>query len=184
MNIPTGTERLSIRPWNKGSDFQNLFDLCSNRDVMRHFPAILSEEETKSFLDRLISSHQENGFCFLPIEDRNTGKFLGFAGLHRPRFSKPLAFSPCVEIGWRLLPEAWGQGLASEAARAWLEFGFESAALDEIVSFTAVQNIPSQKVMQRIGMLRDLDGDFDHPSVPDGHHLQRHVLYRLKRNQF
>jgi RimJ/RimL family protein N-acetyltransferase len=103
--------------------------------------------------------------------------FIGFAGLAVPRFTA--AFTPCVEIGWRLAVEHWGKGYATEAARLALAYGFETAGLAEIVSFTTVANLRSRAVMERLGMHRDPADDFDHPSLPDGHPLRRHVLYRI-----
>jgi ribosomal-protein-alanine N-acetyltransferase len=101
---------------------------------------------------------------------------IGMVGLHRVRAELPCA--PAVEIGWRLHPDSWGRGYASEAAAASLRFGFEQARLTEIVAFTTTLNTRSQAVMERIGMRRDAAGDFDHPSVPEGSPLRRHVLYR------
>jgi ribosomal-protein-alanine N-acetyltransferase len=89
---------------------------------------------------------------------------------------------PCVEIGWRLARAYWGQGYATEGARASLRYGFETLGVTEIVAFTAVGNAPSRRVMDRIGMTRDPDGDFDHPLVPIGHPHRRHVLYRIRRS--
>ena len=105
---------------------------------------------------------------------------LGFVGLAVPRFDPPFpATDPCVEIGWRLRRDAWGHGYASEAARESLRHGFETLALEEVVSFTAVANEPSRAVMRRIGLRHDPAGDFDHPLLEPGHPLRRHVLYRL-----
>jgi RimJ/RimL family protein N-acetyltransferase len=92
-----------------------------------------------------------------------------------------LPCSPAVEVGWRLARDAWGQGYATEAARAALSYGFDVLGLDAIVSFTATTNAPSIAVMQRLGMTRDPAEDFDHPAVPVGHPVRRHVLYRLAR---
>jgi RimJ/RimL family protein N-acetyltransferase len=97
-------------------------------------------------------------------------------GLHRVRPELPCA--PAVEVGWRLHPDQWGQGYATEAASASLRFGFDEADLEEIVAFTTTLNTRSQAVMERIGMVHDPEGDFDHPSVPKGSPLRRHVLYR------
>jgi ribosomal-protein-alanine N-acetyltransferase len=96
-----------------------------------------------------------------------------------PRFEA--AFTPAVEVGWRLAVEAWGHGYATEAARAALAFGFEERGLDEIVSFTTPANVRSRAVMERIGMTRDPADDFDHPNLPPESPLRRHVLYRLSR---
>ena len=105
--------------------------------------------------------------------------FIGFIGLSIPQFEAH--FTPCVEIGWRLARAEWGKGYASEGARAALAFGFERLGLAEIVSFTAVSNLRSRRVMERIGMQRRAAEDFDHPNLPEGHPLRRHVLYRIAR---
>ena len=111
------------------------------------------------------------------VEVRNVAPFIGFIGLAVPRFESH--FTPCVEIGWRLSADHWGRGYATEGAQAALTFGFDVVGLPEIVSFTVPDNIRSRRVMEKIGMKRDPAEDFDHPSLPDGHRLQRHVLYRI-----
>ncbi len=83
-----------------------------------------------------------------------------------------------VEAGWRLHPDWWGHGYATEAAAASLHYGFTTGGLNDIVAFTAAVNLRSQAVMERIGMVREPDGDFDHPGVAEGSPLRRHVLYR------
>jgi RimJ/RimL family protein N-acetyltransferase len=107
---------------------------------------------------------------------------MGFTGLSVPGFEAP--FTPAVEVGWRLARWAWGNGYATEAATAALDFGFSRAALDEVVSFTSFQNIRSQAVMQRLGMTRDPTDDFEPPRIPPGHRLRPHVLYRISRQQW
>jgi RimJ/RimL family protein N-acetyltransferase len=116
------------------------------------------------------------------VERREDGVFLGFTGLAYQTFEAP--FTPCVEVGWRYDKFAWEHSYATEAAREALRFGFEVAGLDEIVSFTSPLNAASVRVMERIGLHRDGDGDFDYPNMPVGHPLRRHVLYRLKREEF
>lgn len=178
MDVELETERLVLRPWRE-SDIAPFAALCADAEVMRYFPAPLTREESKALIARAMQKTEEDGFCFQPVEEKATGRFLGFVGLSRP--AAPLPFAPCVEVGWRLAQTAWGQGFASEAARAWLRFGYETLDLEEIVSFTASQNLPSQAVMRRIGMSRDMAADFEHPLLVDGHPLRPHVLYRLSR---
>jgi RimJ/RimL family protein N-acetyltransferase len=108
---------------------------------------------------------------------RESEEFIGFAGLAVPEFEAH--FTPAVEIGWRLARSAWGKGYATEAARAALDFGFEEVGLAEVVSFTVPANRRSRAVMERIGMSRDPQDDFDHPGLPVGHPQRPHVLYRL-----
>jgi len=122
------------------------------------------------------------GFGFWAVEVPGVADFIGFVGLNQPSFSAP--FMPCVEIGWRLAHEHWGHGYATEAAQVALRFGFLDLALPEIVSFTAIVNERSQRVMQRLGMLHDQAEDFDHPAPPEGDRLRRHVLYRLSRERW
>ena len=148
-------------------------------EVMEHFPAPLTRDESDALVDRIEAGFDEQGWGLWALEERESGAFLGFTGLNRPGFDAH--FTPAVEIGWRLARPAWGRGYASEAARAAAAFAFETLALDELVSFTAVANVRSQRVMQRIGMTRDPADDFDHPALPAGHPLRRHVLYRLAR---
>ena len=116
------------------------------------------------------------------MEVRDTREFIGFVGLSVPRFEA--AFTPCVEIGWRLAREHWGRGLATEGARAVVRHGFEVQRLPELVSFTVPANRRSLRVMGKLGMTRDPKDDFDHPSIPAGHPLRSHVLYRLKREEW
>jgi ribosomal-protein-alanine N-acetyltransferase len=128
-------------------------------------------------VDKIAAGFDERGYGLWAVEVAESGDFIGFTGLSVPRF--PAHFMPAVEIGWRLARSAWGHGYASEAARRALEFGFEDLGLPEIVSFTATGNLRSRAVMARIGMTHDPVDDFDHPLVPEGSRLRRHVLYRL-----
>lgn len=145
-------------------------------EVMRHFPALQTAEESRRTVDAWRAQFDERGFSNWAVELKATGEFIGFVGLSVPR--RVLPFSPCVEIGWRLARQHWHQGYATEGARACLRVGFETLGLHEIVSFTALQNLPSRAVMVRIGMT-DSGQDFDHPALPEGHVLRRHCLYRI-----
>lgn len=127
-------------------------------------------------VDRCESMIARNGWGFWAAELRGSGEFIGFVGLNDP--TAPLPFAPCTEVGWRLAFEFWGRGLATEAAREALRFGFEQLGLEEIVSFTAVSNQRSRAVMERLGMSQS--GTFEHPSVPAGSPLRLHWLYRLR----
>jgi RimJ/RimL family protein N-acetyltransferase len=172
------TARLLLRGW-RDADRPSFAALNADPEVMRHFPAPLSKAASDRLVDAFIESWEERGFGQWAVERAADGQFLGFTGLSRPSFEAP--FMPAVEVGWRLAREAWGQGYATEAARAALVFGFETLQLDEIVSFTVPANVRSTRVMARIGMTHDPADDFDHPKLPDDHPLRRHVLYRLRR---
>lgn len=113
---------------------------------------------------------------------RGIAPFIGFIGLAKPTFEAH--FTPAVEVGWRLAHEYWGHGYATEGALASIQHGFEGLGLPEIVSFTAVQNCRSRAVMEKIGMHRTAEDDFDHPKLPANHKLRRHVLYRLNRSEW
>ncbi len=177
------TERLVLRKWEE-RDLDGMVEMNSDPRVMEFFPAVMSREESAHMLERLIARQADLGFAFPAVEDRTSGRFLGFCGLNIPTYPKPLPFDPCVEIGWRLIPDAWGKGIAQEAARIWLGFGFETLDVTEIVSFTTETNLRSQKLMQRLGLVTDATDDFDHPMLEEGHPLLRHVLYRLTKDRF
>lgn len=153
--------------------------MCADPEVMEFFPAVLNREESDAAIVRVEVHQREHGFCFFAAEWIGRAPFIGFIGLAHVLFQAP--FTPAVEIGWRLARPYWGHGLATEGARAALNYGFQSLELDEIVSFTVPGNIRSRRVMEKIGMKRDRSGDFDHPHLPQGHPLRRHVLYRLRR---
>lgn len=175
------TDRLLLRNW-RDSDREPFAALNADPAVMEHFPATQTREQSDALIDRQLSAFAERGWGLWAVEVRDTGEFIGFTGLAVPRFEAH--FTPAVEIGWRLAKGAWGNGYATEAARAALAHAFGPAGLDALVSFTATTNLPSQRVMQRIGMVHDAAGDFDHPNLPHGHRLQRHVLYRIDRAQW
>ena len=128
---------------------------------------------------RIRAHFARHGFGFWAVEVPGVAEFIGLVGLAVPRFEAH--FTPCVEIGWRLARAHWGRGYATEAARAALDFGFRDLNLDEIVAFTVPTNRRSRAVMERIGMTRSAADDFDHPAIPEGHPLRRHVLYRARR---
>lgn len=175
------TERLVLRRWQPG-DREPFAALNCDPEVMAHFPAPLDRAASDTFIDRIEAGFEANGFGLWALQRRDTGEFLGFTGLSVPRFTAH--FRPAVEIGWRLRRTAWGQGLATEAARRALAVGFDDYGLAEIVSFTATSNTASQAVMRRLGMVTDPSEDFDHPALPAGHRLRRHVLYRLGRARY
>jgi RimJ/RimL family protein N-acetyltransferase len=144
---------------------------------MEHFPATLSREESDALADRIEAHFAKHGYGFWAVELVGVAPFIGFVGLAVPRIEAH--FTPCVEIGWRLAPQFWGQGIAVEAALAALKYGFEMLQLKEIVAYTVTANTKSRRVMEKLGMTHDPQDDFDHPSLPEGHPLRRHVLYRV-----
>jgi ribosomal-protein-alanine N-acetyltransferase len=172
------TSRLVLRRW-RDADRGPFAALNADPLVMAHFPSPLSREESDAFVDRIDSGLEQRGWGLWAVEVPGTAAFVGFVGLNPATFGAP--FTPAVEVGWRLAHEHWGRGYATEGAQAALDFGFETLALDEIVSFTTHGNTRSRDVMDRLGMHHDPVDDFDNPNVAAGDPLRRHVLYRLDR---
>jgi RimJ/RimL family protein N-acetyltransferase len=173
------TDRLHLRLW-RNDDLPAFAALNADPKVMEFFPKPLDRAESDTLAARIRDSFVLRGFGLWAVEVPGVADFIGFVGLSVPQFEAH--FTPCVEIGWRLAYEHWGSGYATEAARAALDFGFAHLALDQIVSFTATANRRSWRVMERLGMTRSPADDFDHPMVPEGHPLRRHVLYRAARS--
>jgi len=174
------TERLRLRQW-IAADRDAFAALSADPEVMRYYPHVLSREAADRTVDAWSAELAARGWSNWAVARRDTGEFVGAVGITVPR--RQLPFMPCVEIGWRLARAHWKQGYATEAARAALRLGFETLALEEIVSFTALVNTPSRAVMERLGM-SDSGEDFDHPALPEGHPLRRHCLYRLGRDRW
>ena len=171
------TDRLILRGW-RDEDREPFAALNADPAVMEHFPATLTADESDAMIERARGFWADRGLCWFAVQIKD-GPFIGFTGLHRQEF--PAHFTPAVEIGWRLARAAWGFGYATEAARAAISWGFDTVGLDSIVSFTTTANTRSRAVMQRLGMQHDPSEDFDHPSLPIGHPMRRHVLYRLQK---
>ena len=173
------TPRLLLRRW-RPEDRIPFAALNADPKVMEHFPGLYSAEETDRMIARIEQHFEERGFGLWAVEIIDVAPFAGFVGLSVPRIEAH--FTPCVEVGWRLAAEYWGHGYATEGARAALAYGFDILGLQEIVSFTVPENIRSRRVMEKIGMRHDEAGDFEHPLLPEGHRLRRHVLYRIARS--
>ncbi|MBE9115471.1 GNAT family N-acetyltransferase [Lusitaniella coriacea LEGE 07157] len=171
------TPRLILRGW-QPSDREPFARLNADPEVMKYFPATLSRQESDELIERIESHRQTHNFCFWAVEERSTGAFIGFIGLKVPAFEAH--FTPTVEVGWRLAKEFWGKGYATEGAKEAIRYGFETIGLNEIVSFTAQINLRSIAVMKRLGMTHNQADDFNHPSLPSGHPLQRHVFFRIQ----
>lgn len=152
----------------------------ANPQVMEYFPGMLDRAGSRQFMARINATQQENGFCFWAAELLETGQLMGFIGLNQVSFEAD--FTPAVEIGWRLAPDFWGKGLASEGAKACLQFAFERLRVSEVVSFTPLQNQRSYHVMERIGMKRS--HTFAHPKLEPGSWLEQHLLYRISRTEW
>jgi RimJ/RimL family protein N-acetyltransferase len=172
------TPRLLLRRW-RDDDREPFAEMCADARVMRHFPSPLTRDECDRMVDRNLAHFERHGFGLYAAELRDTGAFIGFIGLAVPSFQAH--FTPCVEIGWRLAAAYWDRGLATEGARATLRYAFETLEIPEVVSLTVPANLASRRVMEKLGMTHDPADDFDHPNLPEGHPLRRHVLYRIRR---
>ncbi len=180
MTLPQNlhTPRLHLRRW-RLDDRAAFAKLNADPRVMEFFPGLLSREESDAMVDRIEGHFHKHGFGLWAVEIAGITPFAGFVGLAIPRFEA--RFTPCIEIGWRLAADHWNHGYATEGARAAIEFAFDSLQVDEVVSFTVPANLRSRRVMEKLGMTRIESDDFDHPLLPEGHPLRRHVLYRLGR---
>ncbi|AFK53592.1 GNAT family N-acetyltransferase [Tistrella mobilis] len=172
------TDRLILRQWQQG-DLAPVAALRGDVRVGETLGGTLTGDQSHAFAQRMAAEIAARGWGFFAMEDRRSGDFAGFGGLRPVPFEA--AFTPAIELGWTLSPALWGQGLATEAARAASGFAFETLGLDEVVAYTAASNQRSQAVMQRLGMVPDPALDFDHPRLAPDHPLARHVLYRLPR---
>lgn len=168
------TPRLLLRPWRE-EDAEPFAALNADPAVMEHFPAPLTRADSDAMMERIRGRFEHERFGLWAVEVPGVSPFIGFTGLSRPTW-----WPEVVEVGWRLAHAHWDRGYATEAARAALDWGFGSVRLDEIVAFVVPSNVRSQRVMDRLGMTRDLDGDFEHPNVPVGHPLRPHWLYRIR----
>lgn len=168
------TDRLILRPF-EPRDLDAFAAINADPVVMEHFPATQSRHETEALMQRFAEKYVRDGYAMGAVERRADGAMIGMAGLNL--FAVDLDWCPMPEVGWRFAPAAWGQGYASEAARAWLDHGFTTLGMGRIVAFTATSNSRSERVMQRIGMTRAAELDFDHPKIDAGHPLRAHIVY-------
>ncbi|HGJ5858385.1 MAG TPA: GNAT family N-acetyltransferase [Arsenophonus nasoniae] len=181
MVIILNTPRLILREWRE-ADRHPFHRLNSDPDVMRYFPHLLSKIQSDAFIDSIRQKFiQQQGWGLWAVELRAKKQFIGFVGLNIPAYALP--FMPCIEIGWRLAKPFWRQGLAYEAAHHVLDFAFRQRQMQEIISFTAKINYPSECLMKKLAMEKDAH-NFLHPALPSAHPLQEHILYRLNQQQW
>jgi RimJ/RimL family protein N-acetyltransferase len=169
-----------MRQWRE-SDRAPFAAMNADPAVMEFFASPPSPAASDASITAWQAQFAAQGWSNWAVEWRESGEFIGFTGLSVPR--RTFSFSPCVEVGWRLARKFWGKGFATEAARAALQVAFERLALPEVVSFTAVGNLRSRSVMERIGM-HNANQDFEHPGINEGHPLRLHCLYRITSAQW
>ena len=172
------TPRLLLRPW-RDEDLVPFAALNADPRVMEHYLSALTQSESDALAARIRARLDQSGQGLWAVEVPGSTGFIGYVGLAQPSYQA--RFTPCTEIGWRLAHEFWGHGYASEAAAAVLAHGFNVLGLDEILAFTVPANQRSWRLMERIGMKRSPEEDFEHPNIPEGHRLRTHVLYRLSK---
>lgn len=175
--IEIDTSRLRLRQWRQ-EDYPAFASMNADAQVMQYFPKVLSAEESNVLADKFNSMLFERSWGFWAVEIKDTKKFIGFVGLNEPDYKLPV--TPCVEVGWRIAKEYWGNGFATEAANAALAVAFDQLDLPEVYSFTPILNTKSIAVMRRLDMV-DMLVEFEHPLVPVGNPLRTHVLYRIDK---
>lgn len=170
------TDRLIIREW-ETRDYAPYAEMVGDPEVRRFYLETLDRKGSDELVGKYIELYERDGFGYLAVERKSDGVLIGDVGI--VPVIMPVRGKPPLEIGWLLGKPYWGQGYAPEAARAWLDYAFNTLKAREVAAWTAVSNLPSQRVMQKLGMTRDPQDDFLHPKVPDGHPLQPHYLYRI-----
>ncbi len=175
------TERLRLRRWN-AHDRAPFASINADPRVMEHFPSLLEADASDQMIDRIERHFDDHGFGLWAVVTKADSRFIGFCGLAVPTFVT--SFTPTVEIGWRLAHEQWGRGYATEAARAVLAFGFDTAGLERILSWAVPANQRSIQVMLRIGLGPAPELDFDHPGLMEDDRLRRHVVYWVTREEW
>jgi RimJ/RimL family protein N-acetyltransferase len=181
LSLIIHTPRLLLRPW-RDEDVEVFAAMYDDPAVMEFLMPVRDRAAIDAIVGRVRAHFDQHGFGWWAAELKETGTFIGFIGLSHIGFEAH--FTPAVEVGWRLASAYWGKGYATEGARAALEAGFTQLGLSEIVSITVPANLRSRRVMERIGMSRDPADDFDHPRLPEGDPLRRHVLYRIDREEW
>lgn len=181
MSFVFESERFRLRHW-RDDDLPSFARMCADPRVMQYLGPLLSHEESDAIAAFIRARIALLGYGLWALEVPGEVSFGGFVGLTSPTWEA--SFVPCTEIGWRLSPELWGRGFATEAAKAVLHLAFETHGLAEILAFTVPANVRSRRVMERLGMRRDPAEDFEHPRVAEGSLLRRHVLYRLSRDDW
>ncbi len=181
MKIHIETDRLILREW-IDSDRVPFARMNADPLVMEHLPRSLDEKASNKLVDRFQAHFKAHGFGLYAVSRKEDGEFVGFTGLNTVEFEA--AFTPAVELAWRLDYEYWGKGYASEAGQAVLHHAFTKLKLKEVVAFTVHDNTTTIKLMEKVGMVRDPKGDFDYPALRKGHPFGRFVLYRATKKAY
>lgn len=175
------TERLILRTW-KAEDSQAYFQINQDSKVTEFLLNPITMKQVNDFILVMNNHSDEYGYTLWATELKQTGELMGYIGLNYTDWKSH--FTPAVEVGWRLGSQYWGKGYATEGAKASMDYGFKKCDLKEIVSFTIAENVRSIRVMEKIGLKRDVNGNFAHPKLPASHPWSQHILYRLKINEY
>ncbi len=170
------SKRLGFRNWVE-EDIPKMASISANPEVMKYFPYVATYKQTEDFIHRMQAQFQEHKFCYFAVELLDTNAFIGFIGLLNQTYEAP--FTPCIDIGWRLAPDFWNKGLASEGAKRCLHYAFSELKLTEIIATTTVHNKASIKVMEKIGMKKKMN--FEHPKLKHDEKLKACVCYEVTR---
>jgi ribosomal-protein-alanine N-acetyltransferase len=168
------TQRLIFRDWNE-QDLIKFRVMNKDTRVMKYFTKTLTDEETDEFYNIIQDEFKNYGYGLYAVETRHDNNFIGFIGFHWANFNSQ--FTPCIEIGWRLKYEAWGNGYATEGAKSCLKYGFDTLGFNKINSFTSEINLTSENVMKKVGMVKVME--FEHPNIIENNPLRKHVLYSI-----
>ncbi len=171
------SERLGFRTW-QDSDLSDMHEISSNPVVMEFFPSTQNLQYVNDFIQRMKQQFQEKGYCYFAVERLDTGKMIGFIGLSEQHFESE--FTPCIDIGWRIHPDHWNQGFATEGAKACLRYASEQLGISNVCAITPILNKKSARIMQKIGM--EKIGTFQHPAFDDCPRLQEFVIYEIVLN--
>jgi RimJ/RimL family protein N-acetyltransferase len=170
------TERLVLRDW-RADDLDDFHRVCGDPAVMATLGPVMSREQTAELIADLQGRAERFDHTFWALERKSDGRMLGFTGLVRGAVPE---IEGELEIGWRLAADCWGQGYAREAAEASLEWARTHRPGEPAIAITAQSNGRSRALMERLGMTRQPERDFDHPKVPVGDPLRPHVLYSIE----
>lgn len=178
MTVFVETPRIRLRSWSH-DDIEPWARLNADPKVMEFFLRTYDRDESVATAQLMQIDLEHNRYGWFVAEVKGKLPFAGVIALQEIPFQT--RFTPAYEVGWRFLPEAWGNGYATESAAAAIDYAFGTLGWHEVVAMTAKINLRSQRVMQRLGMTYDPRDDFEHPKIPEGHRLRPHVLYRMAR---
>ncbi len=181
MSIIIETERLFLRTWEE-KDIEPFYSMNQDPKVIEYLAGPMDIEQVEDFIQKMKIQQQKRNYSLWAVELKSSGEFIGFIGLNYTDWEAH--FTPAVEVGWRLDSKYWGNGYAPEGAKACLDYGFNKIGLGEIISFTVPENTNSLRVMDKIGLKRDIKDDFIHPKLPKESRLSQHVLYRLRKEPY